>query len=93
MSHYENGAQRGTYVFVKNIQGDIIGIYDDEGTCLVTYTYDAWGNVTVSYSNGGASTAAKYNPFRYRGYYYDTETGFYYVSSRYYLCVKTVPKP
>ena len=84
MSHYENGAQRGTYVFVKNIQGDIIGIYDDEGTCLVTYTYDAWGNVTVSYSNGGASTAARYNPFRYRGYYYDTETGLYYVSSRYY---------
>ena len=84
MSHYENGEQRGTYVFVKNIQGDVIGIYDDEGTCLVTYTYDAWGNVTVSYSNGGASTAAKYNPFRYRGYYYDTETGFYYVSSRYY---------
>ena len=84
MSHYENGEQRGTYVFVKNIQGDITGIYDDEGTCLVTYTYDAWGNVTVSYSNGGASTAAKYNPLRYRGYYYDTETGLYYVSSRYY---------
>ena len=84
MSHYENGAQRGTYVFVKNIQGDIIGIYDDEGTCLITYTYDAWGNVTVSYSNGGASTAARYNPLRYRGYYYDIETGFYYLNSRYY---------
>ena len=84
MSHYENGAQRGTYVFVKNIQGDIIGIYDDEGTCLVTYTYDAWGNVTVSYSNGGASTAARYNPLRYRGYYYDTETSLYYLNSRYY---------
>ena len=84
MSHYENGAQRGTYVFVKNIQGDITGIYDDEGTCLVTYTYDAWGNVTVSYSNGGASTAARYNPFRYRGYYYDNETSLYYLNSRYY---------
>ncbi len=84
MSHYENGAQRGTYVFVKNIQGDVIGIYDDEGTCLVTYTYDAWGNVTVSYSNGGASTAARYNPFRYRGYYYDNETSLYYLNSRYY---------
>ena len=84
MSHYENGAQRGTYVFVKNIQGDVIGIYDEEGTCLVTYTYDAWGNVTVSYSNGGASTAARYNPFRYRGYYYDTETSLYYLNSRFY---------
>ena len=84
MSHYENGEQRGTYVFVKNIQGDVIGIYDEEGTCLVTYTYDAWGNVTVSYSNGGASTAARYNPFRYRGYYYDTETSLYYLNSRFY---------
>ena len=84
MSHYENGAQRGTYVFVKNIQGDITAVYDANGTCLVTYTYDAWGNVTVSYSNGGASTAARYNPFRYRGYYYDNETGFYYLNSRYY---------
>ena len=84
MSHYENGEQRGTYVFVKNIQGDVIGIYDDEGTCLVTYTYDAWGNVTVSYSNGGASTAARYNPLRYRGYYYDIETGFYLTGTRHY---------
>ena len=72
------------YLFAKNIQGDILYIYDTSGTRLVTYTYDAWGNVTTSYSNGGASTAARYNPFRYRGYYYDTETGFYYLNSRYY---------
>ena len=72
------------YLFAKNIQGDILYIYNTSGTRLVTYTYDAWGNVTTSYSNGGASTAARYNPFRYRGYYYDTETGFYYLNSRYY---------
>ena len=49
---------------------------------MVTYTYDAWGNVTTS---GTQSTGigAK-NPVRYRGYYYDSETGLYYVSSRYY---------
>ena len=72
------------YLFAKNIQGDILYIYNTSGTRLVTYTYDAWGNVTTSYSNGGASTAARHNPFRYRGYYYDTETGFYYLNSRYY---------
>ena len=58
------------YFFEKNLQGDIIGIYSQTGTKLATYKYDAWGKVTVTYSNGGASTAAQYNPFRYRGYYY-----------------------
>ena len=72
------------YLFAKNIQGDILYIYDTSGTRLVTYTYDAWGKCYVTYQNGGASTAARYNPFRYRGYYYDTETGFYYLNSRYY---------
>ena len=72
------------YLFAKNIQGDILYIYNSSGTRLVTYTYDAWGKCYVTYQNGGASTSARYNPFRYRGYYYDTETGLYYVSSRYY---------
>jgi RHS repeat-associated protein len=52
---------------------------------LVSYNYtDAWGNFTVSYSNGGGSTGAQYNPFRYRSYYYDTDLGMYYLQSRYY---------
>ena len=70
--------------YEKNLQGDIIAIYNESGTKLVTYTYDAWGNQTVSYFNGGASTGAKYNPFRYRGYYYDTDLAMYYLQSRYY---------
>ena len=71
--------------YEKNLQGDIIAIYNNVGTKLATYTYtDAWGNFTVSYSNGGASTGAQYNPFRYRGYYYDTDLGMYYLQSRYY---------
>ena len=72
------------YLFAKNAQGDILYIYNTSGTRLATYTYDAWGKCYVTYQNGGASTSARYNPFRYRGYYYDTETGFYYLNSRYY---------
>ena len=71
--------------YEKNLQGDIVAVYNSSGTKLVTYDYyDAWGNYTVSYSNGGGSTGAQYNPFRYRGYYYDTDLGMYYLQSRYY---------
>ena len=71
--------------YEKNLQGDIIAIYNNNGTKVATYTYsDAWGNHTVSYTNGGGSTGAQYNPFRYRGYYYDTDLGMYYLQSRYY---------
>lgn len=71
--------------FEKNLQGDIVAIYNSSGTKVATYTYtDAWGNHSVSYTNGGGSTGAQYNPFRYRGYYYDTDLGMYYLRSRYY---------
>ncbi len=70
------------YFFEKNIQGDVIGIWDQNGTKVVSYVYDAWGNVTVS--GTGASGIGAKNPFRYRGYYFDTETGLYYLQTRYY---------
>ena len=71
--------------YEKNLQGDIIAVYNSTGTKVATYTYsDAWGNHTVSYSNGGASTGVVYNPFRYRSYYYDKDLGMYYLQSRYY---------
>ncbi|MBQ8880515.1 MAG: RHS repeat-associated core domain-containing protein, partial [Clostridia bacterium] len=54
------------------------------GTKLVSYSYDAWGNFTTQYVNNGQFTSAAYNPFRYRGYYYDTDLGLYYLNSRYY---------
>ena len=74
-----------TFWYEKNLQGDIIAIYNASGTKVATYTYsDAWGNHSVSYSNGGGSTGAQYNPFRYRGYYYDADLGMYYLQSRYY---------
>ena len=73
------------YLFVKNIQGDILYVYSSTGNKLVSYVYDAWGNIiSTTYSNGGGTSAARFNPFTYRGYYRDSETGMYYLNSRYY---------
>ncbi len=72
------------YWFEKNIFGDIVAIYNQAGTKLISYTYDAYGNFTVSYSNGGENTTATKNPFRYRGYYFDQDLELYYLNSRYY---------
>ena len=71
-----------SYIYAKNLQGEIVAIYNTSGTVVVTYTYDAWGNVTTTGSL--ANTIGAYNPLRYRGYYYDTETGLYYLQTRYY---------
>ena len=70
------------YFYVRNAQNDIIGLVDSTGTQVVKYSYDSWGNCTVSGSQ--ASGAGAKNPFRYRGYYYDRETGLYYLKNRYY---------
>ena len=86
----ENGLPIGmiydgtTYLYEKSLQGDVIGIYNTSGTKVVTYVYDAWGKVISSSCVSGYSSVYTYNPFRYRGYYYDAETGFYYLQSRYY---------
>ena len=77
------------YAFRKNLQGDIIAILDTSGNVAARYTYDAWGKVlSVTDANGNANTSSTFignvNPIRYRGYYYDTETGWYYLNSRYY---------
>ena len=76
------------YFFEKNVQGDIIGVYNSTGKKIGAYTYDAWGKCSLSGANGNTILEDKvvvfYNPFRYRGYYYDYETGFYYLQSRYY---------
>ncbi len=72
-----------SYGYVKNLQGDVIGIVNASGAYVVQYAYDAWGRL-VSKTESMASTLGTLNPFRYRGYVYDEETGLYYVSSRYY---------
>ena len=66
----------------RNAQGDVIAIYDQYGSRKAEYAYDAFGNCTVLYS--GITDLANNNPIRYRGYYYDKETGLYYLNSRYY---------
>ena len=77
------------YYYIKNLQGDIIGVIDKNCNLLYQYEYDAWGNHTVLDAQGNtispdAPHVANFNPLRYRGYFFDTETGLYYLLSRYY---------
>ncbi len=71
------------YYYLYNLQGDVITIYDCNGNAVVDYVYDSWGKL-ISVTGSLASTLGAKNPLRYRGYYYDTETGFYYLTTRYY---------
>ena len=75
--------QEKMYFYQTNLQGDIIGIVDSKGSQVVVYRYDAWGEVLVS-SDASGFGLAQINPLRYRGYYYDQETGLYYLQTRYY---------
>lgn len=72
-----------TYYYKKNLQGDITAIVNESGTEVVTYSYDAWGNIISAEDKSGEKFVGK-NPFTYRGYYRDNETGLYYLQSRYY---------
>jgi RHS repeat-associated protein len=72
-----NGTQ---YFYITNQMGDVISITDVQGNELAQYSYDEWGN-TLSTSD---NDIANINPLRYRGYYYDNETSYYYLQSRYY---------
>jgi len=90
------GFNRGgvDYFYRKNIQGDIIAILDDSGNVIAKYVYDAWGNHKIFDANNNlifdsanpttSTHIACINPYRYRGYYFDIETGLYYLQSRYY---------
>ena len=69
------------YYYVYNLQGDVTHIIDSTGVIEGTYQYDAWGKIL---NLGSLSAIAQANPFRYRGYYYDNESGLYYLNSRYY---------
>lgn len=71
------------YYYIKNVQGDIIGLYDKDGTQVVSYTYDTWGKI-IAIDGTLKDTLGKDNPYRYRSYRYDIETGLYYLQSRYY---------
>ncbi|MBQ6815275.1 MAG: RHS repeat-associated core domain-containing protein [Lachnospiraceae bacterium] len=69
------------YYYKKNMMGDVIGIINDLGEFVCGYTYDPWGAIVNVYGN---EDIANINPIRYKSYYYDQETGFYYLKSRYY---------
>ena len=78
---FGNKRQRGSKIPRCNIPIPI-ALLDKNGNIVVKYTYDAWGNHTVE--DGTDCNLGTLNPFRYRGYYYDTETGLYYLQTRYY---------
>ena len=65
--------------YVLNLQGDVQQIRRTDGTVVATYLYNAWG-----YMISMSGSMAELNPLRYRGYYFCSTTGFYYLQSRYY---------
>ena len=80
MLTYTNGvATKQTYYYITNLQGDVEELIDSNGDLAADYNYDPYGQVQLAYG-----AIAKVNPLRYRGYYCDIETGFYYLQSRYY---------
>ena len=77
------------YYYGVNSRGDVEALYYSDGSLYATYDYDAYGKLLgiTSYSGSdltNTDTVANNNPFRYRSYVYDNETGFYYLQSRYY---------
>ena len=79
------------FYYVLDLQGDVAALADQNGTLIAKYTYDPWGKLLKVTPNGWLEEQNAYylkvaeaNPLRYRGYYYDSETGFYYLQSRYY---------
>ena len=94
---YPNSTRWTNYYLEKNVQGDVIGVYQKEGDrnsathiLAARYSYDPYGNPTSMTNGAGtavsqtSNTIAAINPFRYRGYRYDGDTGLYYLQSRYY---------
>ena len=71
-----------TYHYVKNLKSDVMSIVDAQGALVASYNYDPYGNLISD--EPAENTIGHLNPLRYRGYYYDSETGLYYISSRYY---------
>lgn len=68
-----------TYFYHYNAHGDVIALTDVQGNVVARYEYDTWGQIR---SETGSLAAE--NPYRYAGYQYDEETGFYYLIARYY---------
>lgn len=78
----KNNSER--YLYVKDSFQNILGIVNDAGRLLVKYKYNAWGEIQEIEDLSG-SDLSHINPFRFKGYYYDEESGMYYCKSRYYV--------
>ena len=79
----DNGSSFTTYFYLRNAQNDIVKLIDNTGAAVVEYIYDSWGKL-LSVTGSLITTLGTDQPFRYRGYVYDTETQWYYLQSRYY---------
>ncbi|WP_251862294.1 DNRLRE domain-containing protein [Clostridium sp. Marseille-Q2269] len=71
------------YYYIRNAENDIIALSDATGKVVVSYTYDSWGKL-LGIEGELKDTLGVKNPYRYKGYRYDNETGLYYLKSRYY---------
>ena len=71
------------FCYFEDTQSNIVALLDNTGAVVVKYKYDAWGKCQTTVVDSSATTIAELNPFRYRSYYYDTETGFYFLKTRY----------
>ena len=71
------------YYYVTNAQGDVVALVNGSQEAAVEYRYDAWGNI-LDITGRAKDTIGEINPLRYRGYVYDSDTGLYYLQSRYY---------
>ena len=72
------------YFYRKDSQQNIVAILDNSGKVVVRYTYDSWGNHDITVLDSSCEQLANLNPFRYRSYYYDTDTDLYFLKTRYY---------
>jgi len=87
----ENGSLYGfvknrseKYLYIRDSLQNILGIADISGKIVVKYDYDAWGTTSIK-QDTSSSSIGYLNPFRYKGYYYDSESGMYYCKTRYYV--------
>ena len=77
-----------TFAYIVDHEGSVLGMVDESGYRVATYRYDPWGRQMLAYGGvfpyGDTTPLARRQPLRYRGYYYDAETAFYYLPARYY---------
>ena len=83
VDYSKGGSNFTTYYYLRNAQGDIVKLIDGSGATVVEYLYDTWGKL-LEITGTLKDTLGTNQPFRYRGYFYDNETGWYYLKSRYY---------